>query len=229
MDNVGSFVIGSVIGCVFMGYCFYYLTQKKDSELDRERRRTIDTINIGGKFELINSKGETVKSDDFLGQWVLLFFGVAHCPDICPNEVERMIAVVDELKMEHNFEVQPIFISVDPDRDTPKVVEKYCKKFSDKLIGLTGTHEQVAKACKAYRVNYSNGPKDTDNDYIVGHTIKMYLVDPCGLFVDYQTSESILFPMEKLERIKDERPFFELKSIMKCHLDSSKNLNTRIL
>ncbi|KAK0071144.1 hypothetical protein PV325_013450, partial [Microctonus aethiopoides] len=128
----------------------------KDLQLHRERRRA-----IGGEFELIDSKGETVKSDDFLGQWVSLYFGATHCPD---GAVERMIASADEMKKRLNVKIQPIFISVDPDRDTPKVMEKYCKKFSDKIIGLTDTHKQVDKAYKAYNVYYNNGPKDTDND-----------------------------------------------------------------
>ncbi|XP_072761789.1 protein SCO1 homolog, mitochondrial [Anoplolepis gracilipes] len=205
-----SLVISGVIGGGLLLYT-NYLRKEKDKSIARERRRQLGKAKIGGKFELINTEGKTVKSDDFLGQWMLIYFGFTHCPDVCPDEIEKMTNVINRLEKEHNFKIQPIFISVDPDRDTPTVVDKYLKEFSDKIIGLTGNSEQVGKVCKAYRVYYSNGPKDQDDDYIVDHTIIIYLIDPEGLFVDYygQTHDvdkimtSILVNKLKYDQLQD--------------------------
>uniref|UniRef100_A0A183C600 Thioredoxin domain-containing protein n=1 Tax=Globodera pallida TaxID=36090 RepID=A0A183C600_GLOPA len=159
----------------------------KENEMERNRQMAIGKARLGGEWELVNVAGKAEGSKDFLGKWVLIYFGFTNCPDICPDEIEKMIDVVDILNREEaNIPISPVFISVDPERDTAERVRVYCAEFSPKLCGFTGDKEQVAKVTKAFRVYHSEGPrtKRTD-DYIVDHTVIMYLIDPDGNFHDY--------------------------------------------
>lgn len=162
----------------------YYLMLMVEQE--RERTRSIGKAAIGGPFSLIDCNGDRKTDQDFLGQWLMIYFGFCHCPDICPDELEKMGKVVDSVnKLPDLYTLQPVFISVDPERDTPEAIKEYLKDFHSTIIGLTGSRDEVDQVSKAYRVYYSSAPVKDDNDYLVDHTIIMYLVGPDGKFIDY--------------------------------------------
>lgn len=165
------------------GYVYF----EKQQELRRRRVEQLRQVALGqGTFSLLDHTGRRRSKRDFLGSWVLLYFGFTHCPDICPDELDKLSAVVSELDQDASLPpVQPLFITVDPERDDVAALAHYVKDFHPRLVGLTGTEEEVKHAGRDYRVYASPGPKDEDGDYIVDHTILIYLVSPDGLFLDY--------------------------------------------
>ncbi|MBF9030656.1 SCO family protein [Rhodobacterales bacterium HKCCE3408] len=138
---------------------------------------------IGGPFELVSETGETVTSESLLTEPSLIYFGYTFCPDVCPFDAARNADAVDLLEQQGR-EVQPVFISVDPARDTPDVLAEFTDYFHPRMIGLTGSEEQIDAAVRAYRAYYSI--PDTDEDtYLVDHTAFTYLVLPGYGFVDF--------------------------------------------
>lgn len=166
---------------------WWWVEQEKQQKLRRQRVEQLKQVALGqGNFSLLDHSGQRRTKKDFLGRWVLLYFGFTHCPDICPDELDKLSAVVSELDRDASLPpVQPIFITVDPERDDVPALARYVKDFHPRLIGLTGTPEEVKEAGRDYRVYASAGPKDEDGDYIVDHTILIYLISPDGLFLDY--------------------------------------------
>ncbi|XP_070803480.1 protein SCO2 homolog, mitochondrial [Pituophis catenifer annectens] len=164
----------------------YFRSEKE--KLDKQKRiEELRKVAVGqGNFQLVDHTGHPCSKEDLKGSWILLYFGFTHCPDICPEELEKMSRVVNMLDADPKLpRLQPIFITVDPERDTVEAVAKYVKEFHPRLRGLTGTPEQVRETGRSYRVYYSTGPKDEDNDYLVDHTVILYLLSPDGLFLDY--------------------------------------------
>uniref|UniRef100_A0AAY4EX34 SCO2 protein n=1 Tax=Denticeps clupeoides TaxID=299321 RepID=A0AAY4EX34_9TELE len=166
---------------------WWYVWQEKQEQLQQQRMEQLRQVAVGqGNFSLTDHTGRRRTKQDFLGSWVLLYFGFTHCPDICPDELDKMSSVVKILDQDSSLpKVQPVFITVDPERDDVAAMERYIKEFHPRLVGLTGTPEEVKRAGQDYRVYASIGPKDDDGDYIVDHTILIYLINPDGLFLDY--------------------------------------------
>ncbi|KAM9328647.1 protein SCO2 homolog, mitochondrial [Pholidichthys leucotaenia] len=166
---------------------WWYLHLEKQQKLRHQRVEQLKKVALGqGTFSLMDHNGRRRTKQDFLGSWVLLYFGFTHCPDICPDELDKLGAIVAALDKDTSLpRVQPLFITVDPERDDVPAMARYVKDFHPRLIGLTGTAEEVKQAGQDYRVYASPGPKDEDGDYIVDHTILIYLISPDGLFLDY--------------------------------------------
>ncbi|KAL0030687.1 hypothetical protein WJX77_002157 [Trebouxia sp. C0004] len=160
----------------------YYYQHIKEQKKDATRTLSAGKAAIGGPFDLADGDGNTFTEKDLLGEFALLYFGFTFCPDICPDELEKMAKAVNSLE-QAGKSIQPVFISIDPERDSPKQVKQYVKEFHPKMLGLTGTIKQVKDAAKAYRVYFTK--TDESKDYLVDHSIIMYLIDPKGDFVSF--------------------------------------------
>jgi protein SCO1/2 len=139
------------------------------------------TAAIGGPFRLLNQHGRTVTDADLKGHPFLVFFGFTHCPDVCPTTLFEISEVLRELGPDAD-RLGALFITVDPERDTPAALKDYLSSFDPHLMGLTGDPEAVAAAVKAYRVYFKKVPLD-DGGYTMDHTAIVYLMDKEGRFV----------------------------------------------
>jgi cytochrome oxidase Cu insertion factor (SCO1/SenC/PrrC family) len=138
-------------------------------------------VSIGGPFHLIDDKGHDVTDADYRGHWMLVFFGYTNCPDECPLTLQKMAAALK------NFgpladKTAPLFVTVDPVRDTPARLVSYLENFDPRIVGLTGSNEQIAAAAKAYRVYYSPAEHEKSGADVVSHSTFLYLMNPAGKF-----------------------------------------------
>ena len=145
-------------------------------------RANLGSPEIGGSFAMLAQDGRVVTDADLAGRPYLVFFGYTHCPDVCPTALIDISAVFKELGP--GKKVAALFITVDLERDTPKVMQQYIESFDPRIVGLTGTPQQIAAAAHeygAYYVRHSIGPGP--NDYVVDHSTYLYVMDPRGRFV----------------------------------------------
>lgn len=140
---------------------------------------------ITTRFNLVDHTGKPVTEKDYAGKWKLVFFGFTHCPDICPTTLNTVAQVMAALGDEAKS-VTPLFITIDPVRDRPKIMAQYVNAFDKRMVGLTGTESQVAAAAKAFRAYYGRvDQKTAPNGYTMNHSTILYLMGPDGGFVTH--------------------------------------------
>lgn len=153
---------------------------------------------IGGPFTLTDHTGRRVTEKDFAGRPMVVFFGFTNCPDVCPSGLQVLSAALDKLGPKAD-KLVPIFISVDPERDTPEQLAHYVKSFHPSIIGLTGTPEEVGSAAKAYRVYFKKAQNEgAAGSYTIDHSAIFYIMDSAGQYSSHATHAT---PPEKLSEL----------------------------
>ncbi|WP_264942535.1 SCO family protein [Sphingomonas canadensis] len=146
-------------------------------------RPPLDGARIGGPFALTGTDGKTVRDTDFAGKYRLVYFGYTYCPDVCPTDMQRTARVMKALEKADPAtadKIVPIFVTVDPDRDTPAAVKQFVSAFGNRFVGLTGNPEAIAQAAKAYAISYTKQPPGPGGGYLVDHVAVVYLMGPKG-------------------------------------------------
>lgn len=190
------------------GVVYYFVSAKEEKKARAVAANTkaIGKPQLGGQWTLVNHLGEAVTDASLTKDGhthALLYFGFTYCPDICPAELIKMKRIVDLLDARIGPKVLPVFITCDPKRDGVRQVAHYIKDFHPRMVGLTGTPGQISKACRAFRVYHSIADQDDEDedDYLVDHSIVMYLVGSDGMFLDFYTQ--LTEPEEAADRIEN--------------------------
>lgn len=194
-----SIVIGIAGAALGLAAAIALLPDVRERLLPSVGQQVTGKALIGGAFTLTDNTGKRVTDQDFHGKYTLVFFGFTSCPDICPAGLQLMAGALEKLGTKAQ-RITPIFISVDPQRDTPEKLAAYVKNFDPRLVGLTGTPEEIAAVAKAYKVYYAKVP--SKDDYTMDHTSIIYVMDPKGEFVTHFTPSTSADDMAaKLDKI----------------------------
>ncbi len=156
---------------------------------------------IGGPFHLVDQNGQPFTDANLKGKWHLVFFGYTHCPDVCPTTLNELSLAIDRLGKAKRADIDIVFITVDPERDTPEALKSYVASFDGPIIALTGTPAEVKEAARGYRVYYAKHPLP-DGDYEMDHSAVIYMMDPQARFVGTLTPDASAADMQaRLEKL----------------------------
>ncbi|MCO5587530.1 hypothetical protein L7F22_041480 [Adiantum nelumboides] len=208
--NTKLLVLAGGFLAIVGGYFVYHRNERVGSiQAKRHVRREIlsdHKATIGGPFSLRNQKGQLVTDKDLRGQWTLIYFGYTSCPDDCPEELEKLANTVNAIEEHTGEKIIPIFITLDPKRDTPAQLQAYLSEFHPRFIGLTGTVDDVLQVTREFRVFYKK-VEDEGSDYLVDHSNVLYLMDPDMEFVkffgkEYDAKSLSLGVLEEIKKCK---------------------------
>lgn len=193
-------VLSGVAVVALLGGTLGYIQMQRANDKFAECRSSVVAGgggDIGGPFTLVDETGKTVTDKDVLTKPSLVYFGYTFCPDVCPLDNARNAEAIDLLTAK-GYEVAPVFISIDPERDTPEILRDFTDNLHEKMIGLTGTPEQVQAASRAYKTYYKK--QDTgDQYYLMDHSTFTYLMLPGSGFADFFTRDDT--PEQMADRV----------------------------
>jgi len=192
-----------ILGVAAAASVSYYRIQR-ERRLEEAMGKIVTTGKpaIGGSWSLVDLEGRLVTEQTFAGKWVLLYFGFARCPDICPSEMVKVAKIMHLLEKENpelHDKIIPLFVSVDPARDSLKALKEYARDFHPRYVFLTGSPQQVQEMAKKYRVYVSKADETEDGDYLVDHSIVIYFHDDKGELADVYTQS--MKPTDVAEKV----------------------------
>jgi len=158
--------------------------EQKRKEVMAKNTMTIGTPIVGGPYNLVDENGKPTTEKDFFGKYVMIYFGFTNCPDICPTELKKLERALKMIVLPKGVELQPVFISIDPVRDTPERLSKYKQGWKPSWKWLTGSLDEISKVAKSFRLYFSI-PEADDDEYLVDHSIFFYLMDREGKVLEF--------------------------------------------
>jgi protein SCO1/2 len=176
------FAVAAVLFALIVGGVVLFAARDQDGA--RSATGATGAALIGGPFSLTDQNGKTRTDAEFRGKLMLVYFGYTYCPDFCPTELNTISEAMGLLGADA-ARVQPIFITIDPERDTVQQMKLYAESFDPRLIALTGTAEQIAVVAKGYRVYYAKAPGAKGDDYLMDHSTFIYLMGPDGAYLTH--------------------------------------------